>query len=51
LNQPSGATQELVAMHVDMLRFLQSNPELKRTDIYFVHLLRNRFNWGFFVLK
>ncbi|WP_299984853.1 malonyl-CoA decarboxylase [uncultured Ruegeria sp.] len=51
LNQPSGATQELVAMRVDLLRFLESNPELKRTDIDFVHLLRSWFNRGFLVLK
>ncbi len=51
LNQPSGATQELVAMRVDLLRFLKSNPELKRTDIDFVHLLRSWFNRGFLVLK
>lgn len=51
LNQPSGATQELVAMRVDLLRFLSSNPELKRTDIDFVHLLRSWFNRGFLVLK
>ncbi len=51
LNQPSGATQELVAMRVDLLRFLKSNPELRRTDIDFVHLLRSWFNRGFLVLK
>ncbi|WP_171097052.1 malonyl-CoA decarboxylase domain-containing protein [Ruegeria sp. HKCCD7255] len=51
LNQPSGATQELVAMRVDLLRFLKSKPELKRTDIDFVHLLRSWFNRGFLVLK
>ncbi|WP_282170024.1 malonyl-CoA decarboxylase [Ruegeria atlantica] len=51
LNQPSGATQELVAMRVDLLRFLKSDAELKRTDIDFVHLLRSWFNRGFLVLK
>ncbi|WP_424831509.1 malonyl-CoA decarboxylase domain-containing protein [Ruegeria sp.] len=51
LNQPPGATQELVAMRVDLLRFLKSNPKLKRTDIDFVHLLRSWFNRGFLVLK
>ncbi len=51
LNQPSGATQELVAMRVDLLCFLKSKPELKRTDIDFVHLLRSWFNRGFLVLK
>ncbi|MEM6566482.1 MAG: malonyl-CoA decarboxylase [Pseudomonadota bacterium] len=51
LNQPAGATQELVAMRVDLLRFLKSNAQLKRTDIDFVHLLRSWFNRGFLVLK
>ncbi len=51
LNQPAGATQELVAMRVDLLRFLKSNSDLKRTDIDFVHLLRSWFNRGFLVLK
>ena len=51
LNQPSGATQELVAMRFDLLRFLKSKLELKRTDIDFVHLLRSWFNRGFLVLK
>lgn len=51
LNQPTGATQELVAMRVDLLRFLDANPDLKRTDIDFVHLLRSWFNRGFLVLK
>ncbi len=51
LNQPSGATQAVVTMRVDLLRFLKSNPELQRTDIDFVHLLRSWFNRGFLVLK
>ncbi|WP_170477456.1 malonyl-CoA decarboxylase domain-containing protein [Ruegeria arenilitoris] len=51
LNQPSGATHELVAMRVALLSFLRSNPELKRTDVDFVHLLRSWFNRGFLVLK
>ena len=51
LNQPTGATQALVAMRVDLLRFVKTNPELRRTDIDFVHLLRSWFNRGFLVLK
>lgn len=51
LNQPAGATAELVAMRVDLLRFLKSHPELARTDHDFVHLLRSWFNRGFLVLK
>jgi malonyl-CoA decarboxylase len=51
LNQPMGATEELVAMRVDLLRFIKTHPELKRTDIDFVHLLGSWFNRGFLVLK
>ncbi|WP_299351541.1 malonyl-CoA decarboxylase [uncultured Shimia sp.] len=51
LNQPTGATQALVAMRVDLLRFVKTHPELRRTDIDFVHLLRSWFNRGFLVLK
>lgn len=51
LNQPIGATEALVAMRVDLLRFVKSDPELKRTDIDFVHLLRSWFNRGFLVLQ
>ena len=51
LNQPTGATQELVAMRVDLLRFIKTHPNLRRTDIDFAHLLRSWFNRGFLVLK
>lgn len=51
LNQPVGATQSLVAMRTDLLRFLKSQPELARTDQDFVHLLRSWFNRGFLVLE
>ncbi|MGR3636704.1 MAG: malonyl-CoA decarboxylase [Shimia sp.] len=51
LNQPTGATQDLVAMRVDLLRILKTNPDLRRTDLDFVHLLRSWFNRGFLVLK
>jgi malonyl-CoA decarboxylase len=51
LNQPMGATAELVAMRVDLLRILKANPDLARTDLDFVHLLRSWFNRGFLVLK
>ncbi len=51
LNQPVGATQSLVAMRTDLLRFLKSKPELARTDQDFVHLLRSWFNRGFLVLE
>ena len=51
LNQPMGATGNIVAMRVDLLRLLKEQPELARTDHDFVHLLRSWFNRGFLVLK
>ncbi len=51
LNQPLGATADLVAMRVDLLGFLKAHPALKRTNHDFVHLLRSWFNRGFLVLK
>ncbi|SOH95476.1 malonyl-CoA decarboxylase [Monaibacterium marinum] len=51
LNQPVGATEELVSMRVDLLELVRDNPELARTDLDFVHLLRSWFNRGFLVLK
>ena len=51
LNQPFGATQLLVAMRVDLLTFLKDHPDLARTNLDFIHLLRSWFNRGFLVLK
>jgi malonyl-CoA decarboxylase len=51
LNQPTGATAELVAMRVDLLLLLKAHPHLRRIDYDFVHLLRSWFNRGFLVLK
>lgn len=51
LNQPMGATAELVAMRVDLLRILKNHPDLARTNLDFTHLLRSWFNRGFLVLK
>jgi malonyl-CoA decarboxylase len=51
LNQPAGATADLVAMRVDLLKVLRAHPELKRTNYDFVHLLRSWFNRGFLVLQ
>lgn len=51
LNQPVGATADLVAMRVDLLGILKENPDLARTDYDFDHLLRSWFNRGFLVLK
>lgn len=51
LNQPVGATAELVTMRVDLLKRLKDHPDLARTNLDFVHLLRSWFNRGFLVLK
>jgi malonyl-CoA decarboxylase len=51
LNQPMGATEDIVAMRVDLLRILKDHKELARSDYDFVHLLRSWFNRGFLVLK
>lgn len=51
LNQPFGATADLVAMRVDLLKRLKDHPDLARTNLDFVHLLRSWFNRGFLVLK
>ena len=51
LNQPMGATRDLVEMRVDLLRFKKKNPELSRTDYDFIHLLKSWFNRGFLVLE
>lgn len=51
LNQPLGATANIVAMPVDLLRILKDNPDLACTNHDFVHLLRSWFNRGFLVLK
>ena len=51
LNQPAGATADLVSMRVDLLRFIKDHPELGRMDLDFTLLLRSWFNHGFLVLK
>lgn len=51
LNQAPGATAELVRMRADLVEFLKEEPELKRLDRDFVHLLRSWFNRGFLVLR
>jgi len=51
LNQPMGATADIVAMRVDLRRILKDDAELARTDHDFVHLLGSWFNRGFLVLK
>lgn len=47
LHEAPGATAELVAARVELLDMLKENPELKRTDMDLVHLLRSWFNRGF----
>ena len=51
LNQPTGATADLVSMRVDLLRLMKDAPDLARTDLDFSLLLRSWFNRGFLVLK
>lgn len=51
LNQPPGATAELVAMRVDLLELLPEYAHFGRIDWDFVHLLRSWFNRGFLVLR
>jgi malonyl-CoA decarboxylase len=51
LNQPTGATADIVAMRVDLLRIVKDHPELARTDHDFVHLFGSWFNRGFLVLQ
>ncbi len=51
LNQPAGATADLVAMRVDLMDILKDHPDLARTNHDFTHLLRSWFNRGFLVLK
>ena len=51
LNQPVGATKDIVAMRVDLMRILKDHPALGRTNQDFVHLFSSWFNRGFLVLK
>ncbi|MGI9389075.1 MAG: malonyl-CoA decarboxylase domain-containing protein [Boseongicola sp.] len=51
LNQPLGATAELVRMRADLLGKVRENPDLARTDADFCLMLRAWFNRGFLVLR
>jgi len=51
LNQPPGATAELVRMRADLLTRLRDAPNLARTDTDFCLMLRAWFNRGFLVLR
>ena len=50
LNQPPGATADLVRMRCDLLRFIKDEPELAKTNEDFALMLRSWFNRGFLVL-
>lgn len=51
LNQPPGATTQLVRMRAALLKMKKSNPDLARTDTDFTLMLRAWFNRGFLVLR
>ena len=51
LNQPPGATGELVRMRKALLAEMRQNPDLARTDRDFALMLRAWFNRGFLVLR
>ena len=51
LNQPPGATEELVRMRLDLLRLIPQAPELRAIDFDFEHLFASWFNRGFLVLR
>lgn len=51
LNQPPGATAELVRMRADLLKIKRDNNDLGRTDTDFALMLRAWFNRGFLVLR
>ena len=51
LNQPPGATAELVRMRADLISHIKNNPALARTDTDFALMLRAWFNRGFLVLN
>ena len=51
LNHAPGATGVLVRMRADMLALLANEPDLRRLDADFQHLLRSWFNRGFLVMR
>lgn len=51
INTASGATESLVAMRHDLLRFLPSHPQLALVDFDLKHLFRSWFNRGFLRLE
>ena len=50
LNQPPGATAELVRMRADLISLMKKSPDLARMDTDFRLMLRAWFNRGFLVL-
>lgn len=50
LNQPPGATSELVRMRADLLGQVKQHPDLARLDTDFALMLRSWFNRGFLVM-
>lgn len=51
LNQVEGATQVLVHMRADLLRFAKHDKSLKITDLDFAHLFTSWFNRGFLTIR
>lgn len=51
LNQVSGATEKLVNMRADLLKFLPQSDSLSLLDLDFRHLFSSWFNRGFLVLR
>ena len=51
LNQPPGATAELVRMRAELLEQMKKDPDLGRLDRDFSLMLRAWFNRGFLVLR
>ncbi|MEX0963310.1 MAG: malonyl-CoA decarboxylase family protein [Pseudohongiellaceae bacterium] len=51
LNQTPNATHDLVAMRVDLLRFMKELPALAAVDENFTHLFRSWFSRGFLLLE
>ena len=51
LNQVEGATQVLVHMRADLLRFAKTDKSLKIADLDFAHLFTSWFNRGFLTIQ
>ena len=51
LNQAPGGTADLVAMRVDLMAAMKTQPDLARVDLDFQHLFASWFNRGFLVLR